>query len=245
MNILDIDLDFFLDNQCLDPGETRLSSKKYCPWKKEQVRGFLQENCGLDIKSPIRGYYAKTHDQLFNRVVENHFDKINLYHIDAHDDLYVGSYIWVMTELLAVQVEKRPDLIQKTPNKLNEGNVVGFLLACQKLSSVTFVTNTEERWDKKIRTRMYHRVFNENCPFLQLPSLPDNYDAEKVEKGNYDYIKDCSSWVEPAVPYNVVNYKEWKADVSFDYIFFCQSPLYTPETSDGLIPIIQEYMTIV
>ena len=57
MKILDIDLDFFLNdiaNSRSDYGE-RLSSDEYFPWEAEDVKAFLECQCGLTKENKIKG----------------------------------------------------------------------------------------------------------------------------------------------------------------------------------------------
>jgi hypothetical protein len=48
--------------------------------------------------------------------------------------------------------------------------------------------------------------------------------------------------IEPAVPFIRISTDKYDASEPFDYAVLCQSPGYTPRTSDALIPIIGEYI---
>ena len=54
--VLDLDMDFFLADCCplADVGE-RPSVFGHEPWSEGAVRKFLEENCGLDARRPIKG----------------------------------------------------------------------------------------------------------------------------------------------------------------------------------------------
>lgn len=53
MYVLDLDLDFFLDNICpLAEKGTRPDANQASPWPEEQVRFFLEHNCGLRPGNP-------------------------------------------------------------------------------------------------------------------------------------------------------------------------------------------------
>jgi hypothetical protein len=67
MRILDIDLDFFLDNIAHDnsSGGERLSEEDFKPWSEEAVREFLESRCGLSTGKRIPGKYIIHHHDAF------------------------------------------------------------------------------------------------------------------------------------------------------------------------------------
>ncbi len=65
--ILDLDLDFFLDEIAYhrsDRGK-RLPSWGYRPWKKSKVRSFLEQQCLLSTANPAKGRVVTHHDEMF------------------------------------------------------------------------------------------------------------------------------------------------------------------------------------
>ncbi len=64
MRVLDIDLDFFLNDCCplAEPGK-RPELYGHEPWPEEKVRSFLEMNCGLEKSCKISGSIFKTHDK--------------------------------------------------------------------------------------------------------------------------------------------------------------------------------------
>ena len=63
MRILDIDLDFFLEDCCpLAEIGKRPEPAGHEPWSEEQVVRFLEDNLGLSRFSPIPGRIFETHD---------------------------------------------------------------------------------------------------------------------------------------------------------------------------------------
>ena len=48
--------------------------------------------------------------------------------------------------------------------------------------------------------------------------------------------------LEPEVPFNYINSNTFESDGKYDYVFLTQSPGFTPETSDLLIPIFEKYI---
>lgn len=58
MKILDIDMDFFLDNIAhWENGLDRLNDAEYKPWLEEEFREFLEKRCLLSRKNPIKGRF--------------------------------------------------------------------------------------------------------------------------------------------------------------------------------------------
>ncbi|MBP5628525.1 MAG: hypothetical protein J6X27_01620 [Bacteroidaceae bacterium] len=246
MNILDLDLDFFQNDVYYDydGNKQRLSDDDFWPWAERDVRSFLEKKCGLNKTNPIIGCCAKTHDQLFNVIVEKGFDNINLYHVDAHDDLHPSAsgkkcFVCNIINLMSCPVEERITVIK---DHMSEGNVVGMLLAYQKLNSVFFITDKSKRWHISTRTPMFHKDFNENGEMLQIPTVKDGIVIDDFIR--YPDLVKKVNWIEPEIPYHVEDYSSWQTPTSFDFVFFCQSPRFTSEASDALIPIIKEYIKL-
>ena len=241
MNILDIDIDFFLDRKCDNPAKVgkRLPADDYHVWKEKDVRSFVENQCRLTKTNRIKGRIAERHDALFDTVNELEYSNIQLFHVDAHHDLYCKNMVWVMEELVTIPVEKRVKKVLENRNMLDEGNVVAFLLACRKLSHFFFITNTKRQWHE--RYRIYSENFNEHSPHLQVPTIKPGQKWDKMV--GYDLNLEKVNWVEPQIPIEIIDYNDWKAeDIKFDFVFVCRSPEYTPEESDSLIPFFREYI---
>jgi hypothetical protein len=60
MRFLDLDLDFFLNNNAYGTGSSsgRLGSE-FKPWSVAKVRRFLEERCCLSLDTPIPGRTVK------------------------------------------------------------------------------------------------------------------------------------------------------------------------------------------
>ncbi len=145
-HILDLDLDFFLDkiaHRRPDKGK-RLPSWGYKPWKKDEVRSFLERQCLLSTANPTKGRVVTHHDEVFwlwrdlvdARQIGVPFSVV---HVDAHSDLgmgYPAADRYVMTELLHESLEDR-----KSPFKsqVKPGNFLLFAVACCWVSQITFV----------------------------------------------------------------------------------------------------------
>jgi hypothetical protein len=64
VRILDIDLDFFLSG--VSYGSTRggrLEGERYSPWLGQEVRDFLESQCGLNIAEPLPDMFSSIHRQ--------------------------------------------------------------------------------------------------------------------------------------------------------------------------------------
>ena len=68
MRILDLDLDFFLNDVAyLQPeDQDALSSLEYRPWSREKARGFLEHQCGCSAARPVPGRTVMYHDSAFD-----------------------------------------------------------------------------------------------------------------------------------------------------------------------------------
>ncbi len=93
MRILDLDLDFFLDNiaHWEEEDGSRLSDTQYSPWTEEEVRGFLEKQCGLSPNAQINGRFITHHHEafLFWRELilkEQLTTPFEIVHVDAHSD---------------------------------------------------------------------------------------------------------------------------------------------------------------
>jgi UPF0489 domain len=112
--ILDLDLDFFLDDAAIlrGPDDGRLDGAWFPPWPLEQVLTFLHDQCGL--RGPLPGFVVENHGELFPRWREaidaRQLDApFHVTHVDAHADLGLGDsgYVYLMTSLLFEEPEKR------------------------------------------------------------------------------------------------------------------------------------------
>ena len=95
MRVLNIDLDFFLnDIAYFSHDKIRLSSDEYRPWSEIELRFFLEHNCGLS--QPIPGKIIVHHHDAFpfwrSLIEKNQLNyPFELVHIDGHADLGLGD----------------------------------------------------------------------------------------------------------------------------------------------------------
>lgn len=248
MRVLDIDLDFFLDNVAYSyyrdgHGLDRLDEELCNPWTIPEVKDFLETQCGLSTENLIPGSYFIHHDAVFyfwreliqSGQLRRPFDVV---HIDTHSDTGNGdaSYVYIMSELLHMPVDKR---MYPKEDKVGAGNYLAFALACQWISSVTFVTP--------------HKRINDLCaPHCENFAIESDYfqlrkyTAEQVKELLWRMFENPPEPldVEPSVPYRIVSSEDFHSNGNYSFISLTQSPSFTPQNSDELIPIIMEYMEI-
>ena len=118
MWVLDLDLDFFLDNCCpLAPKGERPSSSCASPWTEREVVSFLENGLGLDTAHPIPGRITETHDGALafwkERMDAGRLDKpFSVVHVDAHADLGIGKPGpgFVLNNVLGIPPKERDDI---------------------------------------------------------------------------------------------------------------------------------------
>ncbi len=249
MRVLDIDLDFFLDDIAHyqnGHGCQRLSEDHYNRWAVSEVQTFLENQCGLSTESPISGRIFTHHHEVFyswRESIQNGrltvpFDVV---HIDAHSDTGNGDWSceYLMSEILDMPVDKRmyPKEDKNGFISLGAGNYLAFALACRWIKSVTFVT--PQKWSNDLGT-LYCKNFDPESGSFQLKK----YNAEQIEelvtvKPRPD-IQPLD--VEPEVPYCIVSSEDFQSSGDYSFMSLTQSPSFTPLSSDELIPVILKYI---
>ena len=106
MKVLDIDMDFFLNEKTFFESP-RASSDFYYPWKKCDVINFLEKRLGLNKNNKVKGRICIKHqgsfyfwkEQIENKTLKIPFEVI---HIDSHMDLGLGYGSWrvIMDDLI-------------------------------------------------------------------------------------------------------------------------------------------------
>ena len=128
MRILDLDLDFFLDNVAYHKAnDERLPDSEYSPWEATQVREFLETSCGLSCSKKIPGRVVLHHDEAFDvwsalvakGLISAPFEAV---HVDAHADLCLGDHrhTYLLSEFLHFEPEFRSQKVQR--DMIREGN---------------------------------------------------------------------------------------------------------------------------
>ena len=229
MTILDIDLDFFLNDVCplAEAGE-RPALEGHEPWEEARVRRFLEENCGLSASRPVPGRIFETHDLALDfwrdMMLEGRLNApFSVTHVDAHSDLGVGQTEYVLNALLALPPGKRGDInALRREGHLSEANYLLFALAF--------------RWTD--------RLINVRNP-RSLPDLPrEILEGEGIRLSSFvSRLMEAKHGREPLVPF--IQYPDhtlYKAAGHFGFMSVAVSPRYAPKEADRLLPLLSEYM---
>lgn len=250
LKILDIDLDFFLNEIYYGGdayGNRRINGEKYKPWSKDRVISFLENNCGLSTQRKIRGAFFIEHYKLFHwltriRKINGHEDLcFSIDHVDGHADLEVGdgTIEYIAAELLSFPFEQR-DYLQRfgMQQDLDSGNFLLYAIACRLVKELNFIIPSGKV--KDVFTFLY-KDYDKNSHALQLKKFTRNQMYELFENLEHleRFIPEC---VEPEVPFHIIPYQEFRSKGDYDLIFFAKSPTFTPKESDELIPVIMEYI---
>ena len=233
--VLDIDLDYFLANCCplAEPGQRPVLAG-HEPWPADQVRLFLERDCGLSRNDPIPGRVFDTHDGALRYWAELMKQRslhapFHVTHVDAHSDLGIGypGPGYVLYNVLSLPPQRRLELDRfYRERKLDEANYLLFALAARIIGSLE---NVRRPFSKNDVPPM---ILAQNGDCIRLPqSFPDLF--ERV------------NGPEPLIPYQ--EYKEdgsFRAAAPYDCVSLAISPRYAPEAADGLIPIFREYMRL-
>ena len=237
MRVLDIDLDFFLADCCplANIGE-RPELSGHEPWDEQEVRRFLEEQCGLDREHPIPGRIFTTHDEalcFWQELIREEKLSVPFYvtHVDAHSDLAIGKPGpgFILQNVLSRHPEKRADIeAYYRAVQLDEANYLLFALAFRWISGLDNVRNPKSRRD--IPDQIVIRDEAEEYCAMKLISPV----SALMEKFNGP---------EPVIPFHVYHdYREFKAEDRYDYVSLAQSPRYAPQAADALMDVISEYI---
>ncbi|OZC91750.1 hypothetical protein CH254_04530 [Rhodococcus sp. 06-412-2C] len=240
--ILDIDLDFFVQPVVTNPEPgSRPCVEGHTVWAEDRAIDFLRENCGLVGRTP--GILTEKHDALFYRwrgVIDSGVlaAPFHVTHLDAHADLGSGDlgYKYLMTSLLLRDHRERshPD---PPPGKVGvtEGNFLLFAIACRWISDLSYIYGDGGGSDE---LRFVMQGFNLESDSIQLACMSPKELSAMVSspRGRPPSIEH----LEPAVPYNSQNWRNFQADQPYDFVCLTRSPQYSPATADPLFEVIAD-----
>ena len=234
MRVLDIDLDFFLEDCCpLAEYGSRPDAVGHAPWTEERVREFLEKNCGLNRKHKAPGAIFETHDEallFWDRLIREKKLTVPFHvtHVDAHSDLGIGKPGpgYVLDCVLAQQTEIRRDIRRHYDmHQLDEANYLLFAVAFRWIGSLDNIRNPRSRPDIPERI-----LSGENGEEIRLQSFSSR-------------LMEARNGAEPVVPFRVfADYEAFRAEEGYDYVTLAWSPRYSPEEADRLIPVISSYI---
>lgn len=238
MWVLDLDLDFFLDDCCpLAPKGERPRSGCASPWTEQSVAAFLEEGLGLDPGRPIPGRITETHDGALSfwkeRMETGKLTRpFSVVHVDAHADLGIGKPGpgFVLNNVLGIPPKERDDFARYYAQKqLDEANYLLFALAFRWIDALTLVRDPFSRPDLP----PFCERNGEGYRPIRLCSFVSKLFEEKYGP-------------EPEIPFVVHNDP---SEVRIREPFVCMnlalSPRYAPKEADALVPLIARYMTLV
>lgn len=245
MRILDLDLDFFLSSISHDQSSdgSRLSESDFKPWTSDKVREFLEKNCGLSTRRRVPGKYIIHHHEAFywwrDLIRDGRLTKpFEVVHVDAHADLGSGMFgfskVYVGLDLLHQPLEQRESL-EESGQKMNAGNYLLVAIANRWLNRLVYVTHRDnklEDCESWLFTDIGEAFWTLALPKLEKPKATfPGMSLNVIER-------------EPPVEFVVEAETTFKDDGSFDFFVLCQSPGFTPKSSDLLVSVIQEYMDL-
>jgi hypothetical protein len=244
MQILDIDLDFFLSKivyGLIEKLQKRPSQREFKPWTEDEVRRFLEEKCGLSTGCPLPGKLVVEHDEVFADWRERILKKklvapFSVVHVDAHADLGMGdgAYMYIANDLLGRPIDQRPYPKANGLQKLCSGNYLLYAIACRWIDRLTYVYHPKTLDDIPWHIMKQHDI---SSGAIQLKY----YGAE----ASLDTVLSRSSLplqVEQEVAFEKVSGQAFQAKDPFDMVYLAQSPKYCPRSSDKLIRAIREYI---
>ena len=116
MKLLDLDMDYFMENIAIgitESREERLSEDEYgyCVWSEQRIRSFLEDNLGLSKDRKIKGRIVTGHNEalffwqelITKESLETPFEVV---HIDSHADLGLG-YIHLLAAVHQYHLRKK------------------------------------------------------------------------------------------------------------------------------------------
>ncbi len=238
MWVLDLDLDFFLDECCPLAGMGERPDKRFAaPWDGAAVVSFLENGLSLSKAHPIVGRVTETHDGALafwkDCMDEGRLTRpFSVVHVDAHADLGIGKPGpgFVLNNVLGIPPAERDDFSRYYAQKqLDEANYLLFALAFRWIDALALVRDPFSRPDLPT----FCVKNGEGYRPIRLESF-----VSKLFETRYGQ--------EPEIPLTVYNDP---SEVSIREPFVCMnlahSPRYAPKEADALIPLISQYMTLV
>jgi len=252
--VLDIDLDFFSWPAIRGPVEGRPPDDEYVCATTEQVRDFLENQCGLSPHNKLPGHFCERHDGAFdawkqwlsNSIIEAGFE---VRHIDAHSDVSYGDASWayILTEHLALPLEHR-GTPERGVDRLNEGSYLTFAIANRWISRLTYVSPVcpWNEYDQRRTERFDGRPGDLNIFLFKNQDFESGFiellHLTKEDKGKLMHgaapVSPIS--VEPSVPIEMIPANEFSS-TGYTHMILAHSEEYCPETADTLIPVIHDY----
>lgn len=250
MNVLDIDLDFFIHGERVTGPEknTRPNSENRNPWSSDEIDTFLQKNLNLNISTPCNGSIVKDHHEVFyawRKLISENRLKTPFFiaHVDAHSDFGMRYPIGdSLQRMLKLELKAR-QYPQDGDDGLNCGSYMIFALACRWFKNIDFIAANSWKDDLPINDLLYDSSLCRNPTTEMDDLLKAGMDIElELKRDTEDGYVSCG---EPKIRMPIIATKDIKnryKNIKWDYIFLAKSPEYVIEAGDGLISIIGKYI---
>jgi len=244
MIVIDIDLDFFLSDIVIGfsrIGHGRPNKRDYKPWHEDQVRRFLEDKCKLSIHHPLPGKVVIEHHEVFldwrKRILSGKMTPpFTVFHIDAHADLGMGdsAYLYLAKNLLGKPPSDRLYPKADKWQGLLPINYLLFAIACRWIDRLVYVHHPRGSRDVPEHIMRNHYP---SSGYIQL-----KYHGEAATYHEVLSPNSTPKQVEPDVEFLMVSGDVFEAEQPFDFVYFAQSPKYSPRSSDALLEVIGEYI---
>jgi hypothetical protein len=251
--VLDLDLDFFVYPVVRGHVKARpLFIDNPCA-SSDQVREYLERQCGLSRTNRLPGRFCKKHDGAFYAwkkwLAKDDLDNpFEVAHLDGHSDLSFGdsSCEYVLKTTLALPADQRSRPPRKI-HRMNDGSYLTFAIANRWVERLLYVYPVCPWSDYERRRKEAFResprdlsciLFKDQNPAsgaIQLRHLDDKGFLNASMGGTVTPIK-----VEPEVPFFLTPANRFLHN-GFTHMILAHSEKYCPPEADNLIPVIREY----
>jgi hypothetical protein len=240
--ILDLDLDFFSWPIIRGPVDGRPSDAEYRCATPDQVRHFLESQCGLSRERKIVGHFCSTHDGAFDAwkrwIAEGTIEPgFAVDHVDAHSDLSFGDASWyyILTEFLDLPLSERSEP-ERRIHRLNEGSSLAYVYP---VSPDGIENDSADDTDDGYPSDLNRMLFRDQEFELGLLELQHVTTADADQMMHGRSARNPIS-IEPAVPIRFVSGKSFSGS-DYTHVILAHSAEYCPPAADELISVIQEY----
>jgi hypothetical protein len=261
--VLDLDLDVFTSPILYWPQDGgRPSGPDKLTASPEDVRHFLEMQCGLGTQNRIRGREVINHDSAFDAwrdwIQEGTLRApFSVVHVDAHADMGLGGagHLYLLSELLACPAAQR-GRPQRGLAAMNAGNYLMFAVANLWVSQITHVfpvtSPWSENWNSPSSGRIPPRDYSGHKPndLFPIHFRNGNVDSGIIELRHCsrETLDNCAGrqlvepviHLEPPVPFSLRPVPDFVGS-GFTHMVIAQSPKYTPESADKLLSVIRDY----
>jgi hypothetical protein len=243
--VLDIDLDFFLDQilYCQNEPRGRAKEQDFKVDPIDVALNFLRDQCGLSAAEPLPGFVCHKHKEVFvhwRRMLHEGSLRapFEVIHVDAHSDMGLGnnSCLYIAEDLLAQPVDKRRVPTTQESWALGDCNFIAYALACRWIGKLTYV---------------HHPDFIDDIQWLHMKDFSTKSGAVQMKRfkpgftdglENFLDVKDLPFEAEPDIPLQVTPRPDFQIEGKPDFVFIAQSPNYTPPSADLLFGRMKEFV---